>query len=197
MLTTMEIKGLENARTGTADCPDDSGLENAGHIHYWGHYPVADIEYEIDAPVSAGVRAWSPFIPGDLAISNTPGAVFEVHLRNVSDSDQLGTIAMSFPGPSLAETCGSTHFVRRNVEDAVSGIYVTNVSGNEYVLGVIGSGPRLRIGGDIGTDGGGWSRIAAALPAALTGRDVSGPAKPGGLVDRIIQAGNSAEEKDY
>ena len=49
---------------------------------YWGHYPIADVEYKSDAPVGIGVRSWSPFIPGDAKVSNTPGAVFEVHLRN-------------------------------------------------------------------------------------------------------------------
>jgi uncharacterized protein (DUF608 family) len=42
------------------------GNENAHEIHYWGHYPVADIEYESGAPISVGVRAWSPFLPGDV-----------------------------------------------------------------------------------------------------------------------------------
>ena len=53
---------------------------------YWGHYPIADVEYKTDAPVQLGVRSWSPFIPGDSKASNTPGAVFEVHLRNKGTS---------------------------------------------------------------------------------------------------------------
>jgi uncharacterized protein (DUF608 family) len=32
------------------------GVKTAKEIHYWGHYPVADLEYEIDAPVSVGMR---------------------------------------------------------------------------------------------------------------------------------------------
>ena len=35
-----------------------------------------------DAPVGVGMRAWTPFILGDSVASNTPGAVFELHLRN-------------------------------------------------------------------------------------------------------------------
>src|SRR5438552_1532150 len=40
------------------------GVKMAKDIHYWGHYPVADLEYETDAPISVGLRAWSPLIPG-------------------------------------------------------------------------------------------------------------------------------------
>jgi uncharacterized protein (DUF608 family) len=41
-------------------------LASPADIHYWGHYPVADIEYETPgSPVGIGVRAWSPFIVGD------------------------------------------------------------------------------------------------------------------------------------
>ena len=64
-------------------------IENAEEIHYWGHYPVADLEYETRAPVSMGVRAWTPFIPGDVLASNIPAAVFEVHLRNISPLPSL------------------------------------------------------------------------------------------------------------
>jgi uncharacterized protein (DUF608 family) len=56
------------------------GLRTAQEISYWGHYPVADLEFDLgEAPIGVGLRAWSPFIPGDVAASNTPGAVFEVH----------------------------------------------------------------------------------------------------------------------
>ena len=73
-------------------------------IHYWGHYPVADLEYTLpDSPVSVGLRAWSPFLPGDSLTSNTPGAVFEVHLLNVSSTTQQGRLAFMFPGPTQAE----------------------------------------------------------------------------------------------
>src|SRR2546422_10991712 len=65
---------------------------------YWGHYPIADVEYKTYQPVEVGVRSWSPFIPGDVKASNTPGAVFEVHLRNTSSSRQTGCVAFSFPG---------------------------------------------------------------------------------------------------
>ena len=61
------------------------GVEHATEIHYWGHYPVVDMEFETTAPVSVGLRAWSPFLPGDVFNSVVPGAIFEVHLRNKTD----------------------------------------------------------------------------------------------------------------
>src|SRR5690348_5865278 len=57
-----------------------AGPGGAQETEYCGHYPIADAEYKTDAPVQIGVRSWSPFIPGDSKASNTPGAVFEVHL---------------------------------------------------------------------------------------------------------------------
>src|SRR4029453_8098423 len=71
------------------------GVKLAQDVHYWGHYPVADLEYDTDAPISVGLRAWSPFVPGDAGLSNTPLAVFEVHLRNSSGRLQAGTLAFS------------------------------------------------------------------------------------------------------
>ena len=71
---------------------------------YWGHYPIADVEYKSDAPVQIGVRSWSPFIPGDSKASNTPGAVFEVHLRNKGT-----TGAERVRGLQLSGVCRSSH----------------------------------------------------------------------------------------
>ena len=77
-------------------------------IHYWGHYPVVDMEYEMPgSPVSVGVRGWSPFIVGDAAASNTPAAVFQVHLRNSSAEAQAGQLVMSFPGPTQDQFTGA------------------------------------------------------------------------------------------
>jgi uncharacterized protein (DUF608 family) len=46
------------------------GPANAQEIHYWGHYPIADLEYDTTSEVSVGLRAWTPFIPGDAPTSN-------------------------------------------------------------------------------------------------------------------------------
>ncbi len=93
-----------------------NGLQIPSEIHYWGHYPVADLEFEMPgAPVSAGLRAWAPFLPGDSAASNTPGALFDLHLRNLTNAPQHGRIALSFPGPTQAEAQVSTHSPREKI----------------------------------------------------------------------------------
>ncbi len=138
-------------------------IRTAARVHYWGHYPVVDMELEIpDSPVSAGVRAWSPFLPGDSATSNTPGAIFDVHLRNESKTRQEGRLAFMFPGPTQAEaqiTNGSprvhrehphvqwvatapkpTRALRQNVRGDFSGLVVTSEAVKEigYAIGVVG-----------------------------------------------------------
>jgi uncharacterized protein (DUF608 family) len=93
-----------------------NGLQIPSEIHYWGHYPVADLEFEMPgSPVSAGLRAWAPFLPGDSSTSNTPGAVFDLHLRNLTNSPQQGRIAFSFPGPTQAEAQVSVHSPREKI----------------------------------------------------------------------------------
>ena len=169
-------------------------LASPSDIHYWGHFPVADLEYETPGmPVSVGMRAWTPFILGDSAVSNTPAAIFEVHLRNLSGTAQEGCLAFSFPGPTQEEaqiTHGSprkrvkaeTAFNKRihtwvPVADKVvrsrqitsegdfTGIYITSELDNKvgYALGVIGK-ETVRIGRGLGFDFSAWAAIGTALP---------------------------------
>jgi len=163
-------------RRETVTLPRIEGVRAAREIHYWGHYPVADLEFETDAPVSVGLRAWAPFLPGDAEASNTPGAIFELHLRNLTDARQKGTIAFSFPGPS-EEEAGTNRCARhpalrnatqtRQAEQAAGRFTGVAVSGEKagYALGVIGK-QRLRLGGALGPDGAAWAGIGDALPAA-------------------------------
>ncbi len=140
------------------------GVKCAREIHYWGHYPVADLEYETDAPVSVGLRAWAPFIPGDLAASSIPGAIFEIHLRNTSGTRCQGTVAFDFSGPTEVEA-GTKRFRREDVVEGVRGVQVTGEGDVGYVLGVIGEeAPRL--GGSLGADGAAWTKISSQQPAA-------------------------------
>ena len=139
------------------------GVQLAREIHYWGHYPVADLEFETDAPVSVGMRAWAPFLPGDIDDSMMPGIIFEVHLRNASAQAQKGTIAFSFPGPTVNEA-GGNRFRRENVAGGFSGV-VVSADKAQYVAGVIGN-QKARFGGALGADGTAWAKIGEHLPAA-------------------------------
>lgn len=154
------------------------GVEKASEIHYWGHYPVADLEYESSAPVSVGLRAWTPFIPGDIAMSNTPGAVFEVRLRNQTATGQHGSLLFSFPGPTQAEAQISPHSSqyrvwyngmsalepveegvvaarRKNLSGELNGVSVTSDAGIGYTLAALG-GEKVHVGAQFGARGDDW-----------------------------------------
>jgi len=155
------------------------GLEEIIGVDYWGHYPIADTQFQTDAPVSVGVRAWAPFIPGDSKTSNTPGAIFEVHLANSTAEKQAGTLAFSFPGfrdhRSRNQILGWTdlsttpilpppHVERRNAPESLHGTWVEDKGwGMSYVLSVLDESS-VRVGGAMGVDGSKWTKILTALP---------------------------------
>lgn len=138
-------------------------VKTAKEIHYWGHYPVADMEFETDAPVQVGLRAWSPFFPGETRDSALPGIVFEVHLRNATDAAQTGTVVFSFPGPDPKEA-GCETFVRKEFTGGVHGIEVRGKLAS-YAVGVLGD-EKPRLGSGLDDDGEAWARIDTALPDA-------------------------------
>ena len=144
-----------------------AGVKTARQIHYWGHYPVADLEFETSAPVTVGLRAWSPFLPGDVKTSMFPATMFEVHLRNPTGETQQGTLAFSFPGPTAKEA-GSKQFTRREVTGALTGVEVSGEKAS-YALGIIGE-DTVNLGGELGADGAAWARIHESLPAADPGK---------------------------
>lgn len=194
--TRLPFLGLNvDGRTWVLTTRETVGTGNASELYYWGHYPVVDVEFETTAPVSAGLRAWLPFVPGDVLESNIPGAVFEVHLQNTSSKAHKGTLALTFPGPTEAEAQIGPTSVRAErfidwfpVHDAVAeglvemqrqdvfgagfrGQTVTCEKGNGYALGVIGEekarfgGPLGRVGYDFAS-GQEWAAIHHGLPHA-------------------------------
>ena len=144
------------------NCP---GVKPATNIKYWGHYPVADFEFETDAPVQVGMRAWSPFLPGQTVESNIPATVFEVELRNTTGQSQKGTLVFNFPGPNKDEAMG-TAFTRKELSGKLNGLLVKSNSAKvSYVLGVIGN-ESVRTGAGLNVSPDAWSKIAQELPQA-------------------------------
>ena len=191
--------GVSSAdRTWVLTTKDMTGTENAKDIQYWGHYPVVDIEYKLDGPFQVGLRAWSPFIPGDSKLSNTPAAIFEVHVRNRSDKTHPVTLGFSFPGPTQAEAQISPtsdremHYtggwpvsdpvasgtIPAQREPVVSGSFhgqlVRSPLGTEYAIGLIDDAP-ARFGSALWLDaydfytGQQWSNIQHELPMSSMG----------------------------
>lgn len=137
------------------------GVKTVDNIYYWGHYPVADVEFETDAPIQVGLRAWSPFLPGDVRNSCIPGIVFELRLRNTSDEPKSGAIAISFPGPYPQEA-GSETFEHSGVREGnFTGVKVSAPLAT-YVLGALDE--KVRTGGELGSSGPSWAAIAKTLP---------------------------------
>ncbi|MBI3117743.1 MAG: hypothetical protein HYZ00_03590, partial [Candidatus Hydrogenedentes bacterium] len=156
------------------------GVQTPKEIHYWGHYPVADLEFEMEAPVSVSLRAWAPFLPGDAVASMLPGIVFEVRVRNVSSSPQAGAVAFSFPGPTPQEA-GSDQFERTAIEGKVTGVTV-RAPRCSYALTALHK--KSRSGGELGANGAAWAAIERELPSP-------DPAQPGAsaAVDFKLRAG--------
>jgi len=137
------------------------------------------MQYKTDAPVEVSLRAWAPFIPGDAKTSNTPGAVFEIHLTNKGSSRQAGALAFSFPGfgehRTRDEVIGwphvpkeielpEPHIERRPAPAGLSGVWVEDKGwGMSYVLAALEE-KSVRVGGELGTDGLRWAAIEKGLP---------------------------------
>ncbi|MCX5672100.1 MAG: GH116 family glycosyl hydrolase [Planctomycetota bacterium] len=86
---------VDGRRLVLATAKDGAG--DAKAVHYFGHFPVADVRFEVEAPIQVELRAYSPFLPGDSAGSNVPAAVFEVRLTSTAEKPQRATLAFS-PG---------------------------------------------------------------------------------------------------
>ena len=170
LLTTVDFSRVADAvawNPAAASAP----TSHARRIRCWGHYPVLDLQFDTDAPVAVALRAWTPFVPGDLGASCMPAAVFEVHLRNQGDGHKQGLIALSFPGPTEAEL-GALPAVRQDVaDDRLRGLAVSGERAS-YVLAALDA-PGARVGGALGCDAGAWGRIDLALPTAAGGTGVS------------------------
>jgi uncharacterized protein (DUF608 family) len=74
---------------------------SAASRHVWGHYPVCDINAVWShIPVEAGIRAFSPFVPGDPKASCMPAAAFEIRLLNTGTVKKDFELALRFPAPA-------------------------------------------------------------------------------------------------
>ncbi|HID95474.1 MAG TPA: hypothetical protein EYP53_05380 [Candidatus Latescibacteria bacterium] len=145
------------------------GLRGAEGILYWGHFPVADLEYCLDLPIRIGLRAFTPFIPGDAQISNTPVALFELELANIGAWELSGWVALSFPGPKCEP---GESFGHEAISDPWPGVVVRQKLSAGYALVVLGPGEVLK-GGYLGNPGA-WKGMARGeIPANGPGATVA------------------------
>jgi uncharacterized protein (DUF608 family) len=139
-----------------------AGTRTCRRLRYWGHYPVADLEFEIDEPLRISLRAWAPFFPGNAPRSNCPAVLFEVRLHSQSPLPQRVSIVAAFPGPSAEESGARTYsHVPVHSED-LNGVGV-HWSGGNYTLSCPGRAS-LTTGGFVADEA--WAEIGRGLPAS-------------------------------
>ena len=74
-------------------------------IAYWGHFPVADMLCQFPGKeFELGIRAFTPFVLGNLADSNIPAALFEIELRNMGTSSVDIELVVEPPQPPKGQT---------------------------------------------------------------------------------------------
>jgi uncharacterized protein (DUF608 family) len=145
-----------------------AGVQLAKSIDYFGHYPVADLEYDTDLPISVGMRAWSPFLPGDTVTSMMPAGIFEFSLRNPTSERHRGALAISFPGFEAPQEAKGIEHTRQSDPEGLNGILVSTAARGDssemsYALVSI-DGTKVRTGGSLNFDGGAWNAIEKKLP---------------------------------
>ncbi len=90
---TVKLAQGENLPLSTAD------------IAYWGHYPVADMLCRFaEHNLELGVRAFGSLIPGNLADSNLPSAMFDIEIRNKSEHPIDVELVIKPPQPPQKQT---------------------------------------------------------------------------------------------
>jgi uncharacterized protein (DUF608 family) len=173
-----DMPGLHSYRT-------QGGLRFAEDIKYWGHYPAVDMEYVTDAPLKITMRAWAPFIPGDLTWSSSPVGEFAVTLTNSGTEPVDGRLVFSFPGPTDVEAGG---LPARHEQVAIDGHPALRVicPAGDYVVAAVG-GTDVQVGSALGIDGWRWRQAADSLPTAAgaPGASIS--------VQYQVEPGRSAE----
>lgn len=145
---------------------DLKGTVRPKQVRYWGHYPIADIEYDLSVPISAAARMWAPFVPGDIRSSSIPGAVFEIRVRNESNAPCEPDILFAFPGPCQEGEQADRYAQEPLICDSspdISGITVTGSNGMNYTIAVSG-GDAVHFGGAIDCSSLGWQAAASGLP---------------------------------
>jgi uncharacterized protein (DUF608 family) len=75
---------------------------SSANITYCGHFPIADLVADFpQSDLSVGIRAFSPFIPGNSGASNVPAALFEIELTNAGSSPVDARFRIEPPRPPV------------------------------------------------------------------------------------------------
>jgi non-lysosomal glucosylceramidase len=142
------------------------GLKGVSDICYWGHYPFADLQYVLDLPLEVSLRAFTPFVPGDVETSNTPAIVFKTWLTNTGDKPLSGCLALIFPGPTPHEGETFTRIELTDKEDNLAGVEVKHGKEVGYAIGVIHPRTAVKHGAALGTEAAPWTSLNREMQRA-------------------------------
>lgn len=151
------------------------GVDLCRSLEYWGHYPIADLEFATGDDLGVGVRAFSPFLPGDTRTSLLPGAVFRIRLHNRGATALAGCFLFSFPGFDGAAPHASERIIRAPVTAPaqVQACRVERTSPDparamSYALALDTSSADCTWGGGLDDDGPQWAQAGHSLPTPDT-----------------------------
>jgi uncharacterized protein (DUF608 family) len=99
VLNTIPFEVSANGRSWALAMKGEDGRGDLLDLRYFGHFPVADLQFDVDGPLALEVRAFAPFLPGDALTSNTPAIVLEAWLTNTSDEPVQAALRFAPPPP--------------------------------------------------------------------------------------------------
>ncbi|MCC6144702.1 MAG: hypothetical protein IT368_12925 [Candidatus Hydrogenedentes bacterium] len=101
-LTLPDSNGF-SIRAGSATVSLGSAAPLPEGATFWGHYPMADLDAGLLVPgLLVSMRAFSPLVPHEYDLSNTPAALFRYTVTNTSDAALPVEIALDWQAPAVA-----------------------------------------------------------------------------------------------
>jgi len=98
-----------NGRSWALAMRGQDGQGDLLDLRYFGHFPIADLQFDLEGPLAVEIRAFAPFLPGDAVESNTPAVVFQAYLTNTGDTPVEAEIAFT-PPPAPKPVVASKEF---------------------------------------------------------------------------------------
>lgn len=96
---TIPFRVSVNGHSWALAMSGDDGNGDLLDLRYFGHFPIVDAQFDIDAPLMVEIRAFGPFLPGDAVESHTPAIVFELRLANTGDKPLETGVSFAPPSP--------------------------------------------------------------------------------------------------
>jgi non-lysosomal glucosylceramidase len=106
---------------------------------YFGHYPMVEMDFgrPTPQPLTVWLRAYSPFVMGNVNLSNIPAAIFSLRVRNEGTTP----IPASFHFDWEEDINPASPLARRPIRfKNISGMVMESAGSGSYAIGVDGAG---------------------------------------------------------